>query len=688
MKKLLLLLGIVAATGSVSAITTPKNEKHTPKVPSIEQLTTPPSNNFSIYGTQKSVETPSALTYTPMGYGEFSTNFSIGANVSPFAYDPASKSYYVAAMYRTFTNNVFQGARTTLYRLQTNKFLWDSVSMLNQPGVVGGFYPALGVINPTKSSDAKDVSVFFYSTAIKPNGANWTFQGGVFKMGTVASTAPFAKELLVDEEFQNVPNTFGTNQSWQIARVAGTSNDATKQALYSVGTLSPATGLQFGYYGFFGINEDGSEFQNKIPDQWNITNFRASTTLERSFQSPLEIDTDPLGNVYSACLNLPVASQDGSFSTRVPMVSKSTDYGATWSNFVICPEDKFKEFAVVNGFVELATSRVSPYQKNAFVVYGDDKYSFFLRVEYLSEPTAGQFQVEKAGIVEARYDAGNWTIHAVADIRQTGLVTFNRDLDQQQAVIFTIEAHDLGNELQASKTKDGQNIILKWIDVNPNRIEIITPPVTNFFQEIFNNPATGQDEKRFVTVDTVDVSDVYCTYRNVNSGSWSNPIVNITDDNIWNHSTWIPPICESLTEMALLSPRVLGSFNVQFPALQFASVTNRLTSGVDYRHTFSRFNLLTTSAGEEKPIEVSIDNVYPSIASNQASLEFTSPVEVPTTIEVTNINGEVVKTIFNGVATVGQNLVGFTVNELPNGVYFATVKTGGTVKTSKFTVLK
>jgi hypothetical protein len=150
----------------------------------------------------------------------------------------------------------------------------------------------------------------------------------------------------------------------------------------------------------------------------------------------------------------------------------------------------------------------------------------------------------------------------------------------------------------------------------------------------------------------------------------------------------MPPVSESLSDLMLFSPRILQNFNTNFPALQRESVKNRLTWGHYYRSTVAKFALDGTSAGNEKPMEVTINNVYPSIASNQASIEFVSPVEVATSIEITNINGEVVKTIFNGVSNVGQNLIGFTVNDMPNGVYFVTVKTGGTVQTSKFTVLK
>ena len=689
MKKLFLLLGFVAATVSAEAITTPKNESQSQKSRSIERLTEQaPANNSLLFSNQKQVETQSTLSYTPMGWGDFSSNFSIGANVSPFVYDPLTKSYHVAGMYRTFTNNVFQGSRTHVYRLQDGKFLWDSIPMVNKPGETGAFFPSIGVINPNKSTNVDELSTMLCAAAIKPSGPNWTFQGALFLMGTLSGTAPFTKELIIDEEFQNVSNTFGTTQAWQISRIGGTSNDAAKPALYTVGTLSPATGQQFGYYGYSGINPDGSEFQNKIPDQWNITNFRASTAISSSFQGPIEVDTDLLGNVYAACFNLPVASGDGSFSSRVPMISKSSNYGATWSDFVICPEDKIKEYAVVNGYAELATSRVSPYQKNAFVVYGNDKYSFFFRGELLSESsTPGELMVEKASIFEAKYDAGTWTINLVADLRQTGLVVFERDNSNTSATVFDIVSHDLGNEIQASKTKDGQNIILKWIDVNPSLIDVITPPVTNFFQETFNNPSTGMDEKRFVSVDTVDVSDVYVNYRPVGSNIWTNP-VNITNDKIWNHSTWIPPIVESLSDMALLSPRVLSTFSPTFPALQFQSVSNRITLGTNFRYTFSRFNLLTTTVSEEKAMPIVIENVYPSIATDQASVNFTAPADVHASVEVSNINGEVVKSVFNGLATNGQNLFGFDVTDMPNGVYFVTVKAGGTVQSSKFTVLR
>lgn len=695
MKKLFLLLGLVVATGSVLAITPPKNSKQTTGIPSIKQLTTPPIYIKDLNINQKSIESPSAVTYQRITTPENSIFNLTNRDVSPIAYDPLTKSYWVASMTRVFnTNNTFAGSRGSIHRLRNGNVLWDSITVLHEPNVRGVFYPSIGIINPTKSTDINGVMAF-YGGQLYKNQGSWSTVGGYFNVASYNPTAPYLDNLLFDEEFTvTVPNDLQTSQNWSITTMIGTESQSAKSGLFAAGLLDPNPNQQFGYYGFFGINEDGSEFVNSIPRAWDITKFLPSTAIGSTFQTPPHLDTDLLGNVYMAANNVPPGSDlANEINARRPFVSKSTDYGNTWTEFNICSKDAFKEYAVLNGATELVINQ-SPFDNiNGFVVYGDDKYSFFTRAQLFNDNGAGGLTAGAIGIYEINFENNKWSVYKVTDLNSTNfsVLQYNNSLTQanvpQVGPIFQLVTHRLGNEIQASKTADGQHIVLKWIDANPNLIDIISPPNSTNIRVLQENLQTGQDEFVALVVDTVDVTDVFASSRPVNSKQWSNK-VNVTNDKVFNHSTFMPKIVESLDKIAFISARV-GEFTTSTnPVLRLPSLVNRITLGINYILSYSTFNLQTVSAGNEKPMEVTINNVYPSIASNQASIEFVSPVEVTTSIEITNINGEVVKTIFNGVSNVGQNLVGFTVNDMPNGVYFVTVKTGGNVQTSKFTVLK
>lgn len=118
------------------------------------------------------------------------------------------------------------------------------------------------------------------------------------------------------------------------------------------------------------------------------------------------LDVDDQGAVYAGVCNF--FQPNVGDGDRVPGVSKSEDYGVTWSEFQPMPVSTLNDYYITwggtQGFIALA------YDQNPMVVLGPDEYSIFTRVAILS----GQNLIA-AHIIEANYSGGLWSINKVAD---------------------------------------------------------------------------------------------------------------------------------------------------------------------------------------------------------------------------------------------------------------------------------
>jgi hypothetical protein len=81
--------------------------------------------------------------------------------------------------------------------------------------------------------------------------------------------------------------------------------------------------------------------------------------------------------------------------------------------------------------------------------------------------------------------------------------------------------------------------------------------------------------------------------------------------------------------------------------------------------------------------------VYPNPLANNGTVEFKMPESGKATVEIYNLSGALVMTIFNDYIVAGQtNIINFAAAELSDGIYLYKISTGGKVYTDRMIVTK
>lgn len=87
-------------------------------------------------------------------------------------------------------------------------------------------------------------------------------------------------------------------------------------------------------------------------------------------------------------------------------------------------------------------------------------------------------------------------------------------------------------------------------------------------------------------------------------------------------------------------------------------------------------------------IGFSLHQNYPNPFNAQTAIEFYSPAKEKIVIEIFNILGEKIKTLFEGEATTGTHRLFFDAAGIPSGLYFYRLKTPGVSLTKKMVIMR
>ena len=80
---------------------------------------------------------------------------------------------------------------------------------------------------------------------------------------------------------------------------------------------------------------------------------------------------------------------------------------------------------------------------------------------------------------------------------------------------------------------------------------------------------------------------------------------------------------------------------------------------------------------------------YPNPASNNATFEFSVPTDQDVSVNILNINGQLVGTIYNGSVRANEvNKLDYSLVTLQSGIYYVHLNTPTGVLKKKFVVLK
>jgi hypothetical protein len=166
---------------------------------------------------------------------------------------------------------------------------------------------------------------------------------------------------------------------------------------------------------------------------------------------------------------------------------------------------------------------------------------------------------------------------------------------------------------------------------------------------------------------SVDITDVT---------SQMGEFAHIKIDNNRIIATWINENFESV------------NINSNEPVLVITASANQYYNGSDIKFIVNNKSHFVSNGHAFKPelsvpyLSVSGNNLsfnYPNPASESTIIYFSLPVATKASLNVFNINGQLVKSILNEEMSAGQHSVTLSVTDLKEGVYFYNLTTNGNI---------
>jgi len=456
--------------------------------------------------------------------------------------------------------------------------------------------------------------------------------------------------------------------------------------------LNPPDGVQYGAYGAWGYDMESDNFTyDGMPDQWSLSKFRPSDVVASTFNSNILLGSDDDGVVYAAVSNL--FSDD--VEARVPGVSQSDDRGANWTEFERMPKTLYDTYAAAQvqaGRWPTADVAVyDAYGQNGFLVNGSNDYSYFVRLGHVN---TDQQVFDALHLVEARYRNGAWTMEFVADLNDFNPLMFIVDAtvsatngNRWTPVVQSVRGH----EVEAARTADGEHIVLKWIDANPNFGRFgVEPPAT-----VLNTQ--GQE----VQIDSLFTTDIFFSVRANSSASWG-PAVNITNDLKVDKGTHLPNIVPSAENVPVIYHQGVRNADLNdtnyLKKMNWPDVwTERELGRVGAPGYFigqavfvGSFNALNPNSVEEeaRTFTFNLNDAVPNPAAGTSEITWTLDRAANVQLELFSAIGSKVATLAGG--SFDQGVHGVSVNAAPlaTGAYYFTLTVDGVSVTKPLHIVK
>jgi len=532
---------------------------------------------------------------------------------------------------------------------------WDSLKAFNEDemGIVN---LSLAINNYNDASNINDLP-FTILGRFAPKYNEWRTTGMafVFKDGT---------DYLPDLTESPSDNNPGSQYQWQTMKLKSTGDSPYSYAATMLSTPME-TQVQYGAYGLLATDHESqtSIISKVMTSEWGVDLFREPGQLNTTYNTNIEIELDASGNIYAAVNNIFRDDEEN----RVIAVSKSTDGGATWSDFNRMPTSLLTQYIESTIF-----TNVFPYEPhstmNAFLVLGEDSYCYYYPMVIANEDSA------EIHLVEAKYSGGIWSLTKVTDLN--GLIPnvfYASELDQGDNTLwlyYKAPLGPLGYEIQASLTADGNDIILKYIDLGLTQsgeakiVEFATPvPVTEL---------DDQNEEQQVNMESIGIYDIFVATREVSGGNWS--VFNVTDDDRNYKGTWIPNIVPSKQNIPVVYPATAQYADQSEPFNQLPQAMRDRIVAFPFWYTVGTITSVGVNENPEN-YEFNVFNVYPNPVSGLAEFAFELDKAQNVTIELYNSLGQKVKEIYNGFTPQGLHGINSDLSEFSNGVYYYTLTT-------------
>jgi hypothetical protein len=376
-----------------------------------------------------------------------------------------------------------------------------------------------------------------------------------------------------------------------------------------------------------------------IPPQWASSKFHHGSDSAR-YNEVVALKPGLDGKLYMAAFG--AFQNDTAIITR-PGVSVSSDKGSTWSNFDILPIKVKREYEQSIGVA--ADSLIFNYFSKDFVPMNNGDFSFLMSAFEIDRSKDSSLWARQ--IVEAYKSSGQWKMRKVADL--------NSYLYYQNDTLYYVmpllsDSNRLGIygdfELQLARSLDGQNLVVKWIDL------VNMQNTTLSYKTTYN---------------------IFLASRKADSdSSWSTPL-NITNDDYLDKCTLIPDLVpNNLKDIPIIELRPITILTSDD-----STIIERDVEAKQYT-MIGHFDLITGVNNNNTPTMPTTVTVYPNPANSSINVKVSDmQVNTELTIEIYNILGEHIANLFSGTPLTNSPCINYNVSNLTVGVYYCIVNNGG-----------
>ncbi|MCX6155452.1 MAG: T9SS type A sorting domain-containing protein [Candidatus Kapabacteria bacterium] len=606
-------------------------------------------------------------TYTKIGSGFADARWSFANDIIPIYYEPISGFTAIVEAGRTQGSayiNVWTSSDISK-NSAVKKALFTS-SNYSMP-----IWPSITMTNPKGTKVLNDLGIYVYSPMFRLNADQTMYE---LKAGEAYIWRWNNNKI----DSTKVPSITKPGYKWYSGRLSSfySSTDKASNIIVASNMFQPDNTKAIQAYAtcFYSSpdNNGTTDIFSWVPAQIDNDNFYVSDPT-KSYFNPIYTSMDAKGIAYLGCANF----KDLSVSNmRQPFVTKSSADYMSFDNLNSMGDADIQQFLIDLGGADNQHIGMFPYESYGFRAYGDNKYSMLARFYYSDGATFAN-----AVIGEMDFDGTSWSIRKVGDVDYTApFALYNLTPQGETVLVDSLLEQPLADEVQLSITADGQYLVAKWVDFNPNR-QIKFP--ANF------KLSGGQ------AIDSLPASDVYMSYRRINESQWHTPI-NVTDDDTWNKNTWIPEIVPNLDFLPMVSLQTkVASISAQAEAQvwsTYPSLIKQMIQASGYPQDLCLTKVSLTGKGVDQPLQnfnFEIKSITPNPVEDHAVISFTQNIDANVSLELFNSMGQKITNILdNHFQNTGFHSMGINTGNLSAGAYYVKMTANGQTVTKLMNIVK
>jgi hypothetical protein len=536
---------------------------------------------------------------------------NMSGSLNPLAFDPYSGT--VCFVHRSFTGTYAAG--------KTSGQLWYNISTdfgvtwSRVPGGINtsntqmlGRYPSMSIANADKG-DISKTTAFFSWPELNPGAFGFLGYAADQPAGSGNPAAFLEQPTLITLYSSDIP-------SW--------ASDNSPDMFW----VAPYGAAPFGIDLF--TTPDFGTITKTSPAQWSDSALGSWGQYSMGGASWNGIQHVAVFSAFSATLNpTPLI---------LPGVSKSTDKGATWSNFNVCD---FRKIPALSKYKELLTFGGGYNQGDIHV----DKNGNVHIVTQVVDTTATGSLAEVALVDLIESTTGSWTATIIAT-----------DLDTSASASWN----------NAAGMGGGQMGPCAYLAFDSTRSIMAV---------------------QYINKGTSPYADVFLRYKLVNDATWSAPINMTHSDSTDNSQTHLAPYLRTVTTGSSVECTAFSEYTYE------AGVTGpggaNGNESVAYLGT-QKFTVTLTGVNDRSNTvnSFALSQNYPNPFNPSTKINYSIPAKSNVSLKVYDMLGREVANLVNATQEAGNHSVNFNASKLASGLYIYTIKSGNNVMSKKMMLLK